>query len=119
MTAPYALPALLLTALLVWLNSSSAIASANDLKNQLLDSYLQRCLQVLHSKGYSLDDIKAECSCELDYIDQHFALFTQMLEGSTADNQQQINHFKQQLLQCKVQADTVAAPLSPQNTQYN
>ncbi|MBV2131066.1 hypothetical protein [Arsukibacterium indicum] len=73
-----------------------------DFKTAVLDGYLKRCVEVLHSKGYSSEDIKAECSCELDYIEQNFAIFEQMLGNSAADNQQRINDFKKQLLQCKV-----------------
>lgn len=73
-----------------------------DFKAAVLEGYLKRCVEVLHSKGYSSGDIKAECSCELDYIEQNFAIFEQMLANSKADNQQQINNFKKQLLQCKV-----------------
>ncbi len=74
-----------------------------DVKTVVLEGYLKRCVEVLHSKGYSNEAIKAECTCELDYIDQHFDIFEQMLAGSAADNQQQINNFKKQLLQCKVE----------------
>lgn len=77
-------------------------------KAAIMDSYLQRCVEVLNSKGYSSDAIKAECKCELDQIDQHFAVFQQMLAADKAANQQQINAFKKQLLQCKT---------TPQNTQ--
>ncbi|WP_333606721.1 hypothetical protein [Arsukibacterium sp.] len=76
-----------------------------NFKTAVLDAYLKRCVEVLHSKSYSNQDIKAECTCELDYIDQHFDIFEQMLEGSQADNQQQINNFKKQLLQCKVKPE--------------
>ena len=86
---------------------SNAVAEQPDTNNgnfktAVLDGYLQRCVEVLHSKGYSSVDIKAECSCELDHIEQNFSIFEQMLTNSKADNQQQINEFKKQLLQCKV-----------------
>ncbi|KKO49881.1 hypothetical protein VT06_04635 [Arsukibacterium sp. MJ3] len=82
----------------------TAVASTTDVKQQLLDGYLERCVEVLNSKGYSPGAIKAECKCELDQIDQQFAIFETMLAAGavSADTQQQINDFKKQLLQCKV-----------------
>jgi hypothetical protein len=77
--------------------------SARDFKTAVMDGYLQRCVEVLSSKGYSSDAIKAECSCELDQIDQHFAVFENMLSTTQVapDKQLQINNFKKRLLQCK------------------
>ena len=85
---------------------TTANSNPPDVKTAVLDGYLQRCVEVLHSKGYSSEDIKAECSCELDQIEQNFSVFEQMLTNSKADNQQQINEFKKQLLQCKVRTHT-------------
>ena len=95
--------ALLVMAVVVSLNGTLAVASDDDLKNQLLDSYLQRCVEVLSSKGYRSQDIKTECKCELDQIDQHFELFEIMLSNQpvSTDTQQQMTTFKQRLLQCK------------------
>tara|TARA_R110002126_G_scaffold15185_20_gene62599 strand:- start:11299 stop:11640 length:342 start_codon:yes stop_codon:yes gene_type:complete len=86
--------------------SFAAEPGSNELKRQLLDAYLQRCVEVLDSKGYNGDAIKAECKCELDQIDQHFVLFEKMLSQAnvTAETQQQINEFKQRLLQCKTES---------------
>jgi hypothetical protein len=97
------IPALLIITALVSLSGTLAFASNNDMKNQLLNNYLQRCVEVLSSKGFSPQAIKAECKCELDQIDQHFDIFQKMLSSAsvTADTQQQINDFKQRLLQCK------------------
>lgn len=75
-------------------------------KTAIMDSYLQRCVEVLNSKGYSSDAIKAECKCELDQIDQHFAVFQQMLAADKTANLQQINALKKQLLQCKTTPQT-------------
>ncbi|HAW93697.1 MULTISPECIES: hypothetical protein [unclassified Arsukibacterium] len=75
-------------------------------KNAILDSYLQRCVEVLNGKGYSSDAIKAECKCELEQIDQHFTVFEQMLAADQTANPQQINALKKQLLQCKNKPQT-------------
>lgn len=86
------------------LSAATANSETNspDFKAAVLEGYLERCVEVLHSKGYSNEDIKAECSCELDYIEQNFAIFEQMLGDTAAGNQQRINEFKKKLLQCKV-----------------
>lgn len=84
-------------------------AAATDqaaFKTAIMDSYLQRCVEVLNSKGYSSDAIKAECKCELDQIDQHFAVFQRMLAADKTANPQQINALKKQLLQCKTTPQT-------------
>ncbi|WP_213997179.1 hypothetical protein [Arsukibacterium sp.] len=86
------------------LQAAAAQSDSNtpEFKTAVLDGYLKRCVEVLHSKGYSSVDIKAECSCELDYIEQNFTIFEQMLGDTAAGNQQRINEFKKKLLQCKV-----------------
>ncbi|MDX1678740.1 hypothetical protein [Arsukibacterium sp.] len=85
------------------LAAAQAVASdgSND-KSAVLDSYLQRCVEVLSDKGYSNPQIKAECKCELDIIDQHYDIFQQMLSAEKRGNRQQINEFKKQLLNCKI-----------------
>lgn len=112
MKVTFPLPALLMITAVVILSGTLAFASDNDMKNQLLDGYLQRCVEVLNSKGYRPQDIKTECKCELDQIDQHFDIFEKMLAAGavSADTQQQINDFKQRLLQCKTKpAATMSA----------
>ncbi|WP_372627804.1 hypothetical protein [Arsukibacterium sp.] len=79
----------------------------SDFKAQVMEGYLQRCVEVLSSKGYTAEAIKAECKCELDQIEQHFSVFSLMLNAATtntpvtAAEQQPINDLKTRLLQCK------------------
>lgn len=82
-------------------------ADDSSFKNQTLDDYVKRCVDVLSSKGFDDQTIENECACERKVIDSNFSTFELMmaagkgLVGKELIDKEKMSEIKKMLKACK------------------